>query len=153
MPSKITPQQADVGSCSCCFHMSLICPISGLKEKDAGAQALWDKGTRLFPSPSFLEWELFTKNLPDCSEPQTTVQRLKKLHRSELIICIKSMGKQEDNILNPGSDNTPILINFNQIYLCLANNLWGESSYSNFNPNCFWERAVQKLSNKWKVTC
>lgn len=37
MLSKVTSQQAEVGSCSCCFHMSLICPISGLKEEDVSA--------------------------------------------------------------------------------------------------------------------
>ena len=76
----------------------------------------------------------------------------KKMHRTELIICIESMGNQEERTLNPCSDNTPVLINSNQVYLYLAKSLGGESSYIHFNPKSCWERGVQKWINKREVT-
>lgn len=41
---------------------------------------------------SFLEEELFTNEPSSCSEFQIALQWLKKVHRTELIICIKNMG-------------------------------------------------------------
>lgn len=92
------------------------------------------------PKPWFPRMRIVHKKLVRFFWASNHCAMAKKLHMSELIICIKNMVKQEDNTLNPCWGNTPILINFNQIYLCLAKNLGGESSCSNFNPNCCWKR-------------
>lgn len=140
MPSKVTTQQADVDSC--CFRMSLTCPISGSWQPEASAQPLEEKGARLAPSPTvFWKENCSQKN---CQIAVNHYAMTEKMHRSELIICIESMGNQEERTLNPCSDNAPILINSNQVYLYPAKSPGGETSYSHFNPKSCCERAVQK---------